>query len=99
MLEADAGADGVIAPLGALLPPIEPPAGASEAPIDGVVDGMVVAGGVVVDGDVAGGVVVVVLSVLRPQAPNAIKADRLTATRATDFGAGDFIGFPLSGSF
>jgi hypothetical protein len=99
LLEADAGALGVMAPPGALLPPIEPLAGASDEPIEGEADGVVVDGEVdgEVDGDVEGliGAGVVVSSTFLPQAPRVSKADRLTATRATGFRVDAFIGFPF----
>ncbi len=94
LLEADAGAEGVIAPPGALLLPIEPLAGASDEPMDGEVDGDVDG---VVEGEVDGvmGAGVVVSSTFLPQAPSASNADRLTATRATGFRVDAFIGFPF----
>jgi hypothetical protein len=94
LLEADAGALGVMAP-GALLLPIEPLEGASDEPIEGDVEGEVVDGDV--DGDLEGliGAGVVVSSTFLPQAPRVSKADRLTATRATGFRVDAFMGFPF----
>lgn len=93
MLDADAGAIGVMAP-GALLPPIEPLEGASDEPIDGEVEGVVVEGDVdgVVDGVMGAGVVV--SSTFLPQAPSASNADRPTAAMTAGLKADTFIGFP-----
>jgi hypothetical protein len=104
LLAPEAGIDGVIAPPDELLPPIEPLAGASDDPIEGVEGIVEVAGGVEVEGEVVEGdeplvppvPVPVPLSTFLPQAPNARMADRLTAARAIDLDEIAFIGVSLN---